>query len=230
MYRKATTSYPAGGLCLICKHWISGGNAGYWICSAFPDGMPEAIANAHVDHRYLFPGDNGIHFEFDDETYLSEGDLADTIKVVDRIYQKNNTKLLQGFQYLRRHHQMAWKAFEEGRISQDELLDALTEWLLRDWLDTHWLIGGVDAEWFKLENNLWIEAAPPFSTQALDAIDPSLDQLKEYDSRLLVPAHRDIPDDFSDVTREIFQRVNADHVVMWESRRTFLRERYFDRS
>jgi hypothetical protein len=34
-----------------------------WRCTAFPDGIPEAILHSEVDHRQPFEGDHGIQFE-----------------------------------------------------------------------------------------------------------------------------------------------------------------------
>jgi hypothetical protein len=47
--------------CTLCAH-LQGfeGDGGY--CSAFPDGIPDAIFSNEFDHRAEYPGDNGIRF------------------------------------------------------------------------------------------------------------------------------------------------------------------------
>ena len=44
--------------CMRCKHYLAG-----WLCEAFPEGIPEAIATGEHDHTEPYEGDNGIQFE-----------------------------------------------------------------------------------------------------------------------------------------------------------------------
>jgi len=48
-------------LCAICARvdWRKGGP----VCSAFPRGIPAAIAERLFDHRQVYPGDGGVRFE-----------------------------------------------------------------------------------------------------------------------------------------------------------------------
>jgi len=46
-------------LCWYCRHRVEG----TWTCAAFPDGIPEAIADGDFDHRAQYRGDEGIRFE-----------------------------------------------------------------------------------------------------------------------------------------------------------------------
>jgi hypothetical protein len=45
--------------CVWCRHRSADGRT----CSAFPDGIPEAIASNRHDHRHAYDGDGGLTFE-----------------------------------------------------------------------------------------------------------------------------------------------------------------------
>jgi len=45
--------------CLGCQ-WL---RESQLACRAFPAGIPDDIRLARFDHRRLYPGDNGIHFD-----------------------------------------------------------------------------------------------------------------------------------------------------------------------
>ena len=45
--------------CVWCRHRRADGRT----CSAFPDGIPEAIVNNRHDHRHAYDGDGGLTFE-----------------------------------------------------------------------------------------------------------------------------------------------------------------------
>jgi hypothetical protein len=61
--------------CVGCRHFGRGfakrdvdgpvmSDAGTtWSCAAFPDGIPDAIADGEFDHRRPYPGDHGTQFE-----------------------------------------------------------------------------------------------------------------------------------------------------------------------
>lgn len=47
--------------CRFCVHFDKE-NPHKLRCDAFPDGIPLEIAHNVVDHRFAFPGDNGIRY------------------------------------------------------------------------------------------------------------------------------------------------------------------------
>lgn len=54
------TTYPAP-ICLWCVHFIP--EAKGMTCTAFPEGIPEAIVLSRVFHTAPYPGDQGIAFQ-----------------------------------------------------------------------------------------------------------------------------------------------------------------------
>jgi len=53
-------------VCYRCAHYsfnVYTNPDGFRRCSAFPDGIPDAIFIGGIDHTSPFPGDNGIMFE-----------------------------------------------------------------------------------------------------------------------------------------------------------------------
>ncbi len=50
-------------VCVICKHMRTVVKNGKMTCDAFPDGIPDEILTAKVDHYKPYPGDHGIQFE-----------------------------------------------------------------------------------------------------------------------------------------------------------------------
>ena len=58
-------------ICAICTRvdWRKGGP----VCTAFPEGIPDAITEGLFDHRRAYPGDGGVRFE------LAEG-KADSLR------------------------------------------------------------------------------------------------------------------------------------------------------
>ena len=46
--------------CIKCRHFIKGSKP--WKCLAFTQGIPLDIIEGY-DHKYAYPGDNGIRFE-----------------------------------------------------------------------------------------------------------------------------------------------------------------------
>lgn len=54
--------------CHTCKHFLHGiqdASGGFVeICAAFPEGIPEEIAQGRHKHREPFPGDSGIQYRY----------------------------------------------------------------------------------------------------------------------------------------------------------------------
>jgi hypothetical protein len=54
------------GLCYKCRHWRENDDDDVPVCDAYPDGIPQQIMNAALDHTVPQPGDHGIRFEADE--------------------------------------------------------------------------------------------------------------------------------------------------------------------
>ena len=51
-------------ICHFCRHYdLDATLDGMFRCKAFPKAMPMIIRSGEFDHRYPYPGDNGIRFE-----------------------------------------------------------------------------------------------------------------------------------------------------------------------
>lgn len=51
-------------LCLDCEHYIGlRGVRERYVCTAFPDGIPDEILFDGADHTVPWPGDRGIQFK-----------------------------------------------------------------------------------------------------------------------------------------------------------------------
>lgn len=46
-------------MCGVCRHMAPVA----WTCTAFPDGIPNALDMAGADHRAPLPGDHGVRFQ-----------------------------------------------------------------------------------------------------------------------------------------------------------------------
>lgn len=50
--------------CGICKHLDKdNADSGFFVCKAFPDGIPEKFLDNKKRHNKPYPGDNGFQFE-----------------------------------------------------------------------------------------------------------------------------------------------------------------------
>ena len=50
-------------LCVHCRRFMGFSPVGKPYCEAFPDGIPDKVWDAKVDHTTPYTGDNGITFE-----------------------------------------------------------------------------------------------------------------------------------------------------------------------
>ena len=64
----------AAPMCVSCRHYDRS-NEDELTCSAYPDGIPEAILDSEVDHRQPYRGDHGITFDLDPRHPMPEGYL-----------------------------------------------------------------------------------------------------------------------------------------------------------
>lgn len=48
-------------MCMFCRHYDR--QAETFACSAYPDGIPDAIVRSEVDHRKPHTDDHGIRFD-----------------------------------------------------------------------------------------------------------------------------------------------------------------------
>jgi hypothetical protein len=50
-------------LCMVCKHRKKDATGHWFVCEAFPEGIPGEIITGVFKHTRKYPGDNGIRFE-----------------------------------------------------------------------------------------------------------------------------------------------------------------------
>jgi hypothetical protein len=50
-------------MCVFCRHYDR--QSEQLACTAYPDGIPDAILRSAVDHRQPYSGDHDIQFESD---------------------------------------------------------------------------------------------------------------------------------------------------------------------
>lgn len=67
-----------GALCFACQHWQGG------TCTAFPDGIPDAIFFDGDDHREPVDGDGGVVFKLRDG---GQDDLDQWERLHNLVYQ-----------------------------------------------------------------------------------------------------------------------------------------------
>lgn len=70
-------------LCSACQRFRPGFDGA--TCSAFPDGIPDAILVGGYDHRNPFPGDGGARFVRDPDKALPSG-FEEDAKPRDPVY------------------------------------------------------------------------------------------------------------------------------------------------
>ena len=68
--------FPAPFLCLWCRRFRPESETEG--CTAFPDGIPDAVAQNRQDHREPIDGDNGLRFDPDDG-YQDSVDFVDSL-------------------------------------------------------------------------------------------------------------------------------------------------------
>jgi hypothetical protein len=225
--QKAGKLRPPGGLCHHCAHFQwNVTQDGCWSCTAYPEGIPYEISNAQVDHRYPYDDDQDIQF------LLREGQQVH--QVIERNLLDNRLRLLRGFQRMWMHHQQARQAYATGEIDQEQLLNALSDWLLMDWVPNHWTIGKND-RWYRLismkpdfYDEFWVEAAPPFP---METITSSEHQVSEEfnDERLFYEANYDVPSDIeADSVRRLYEIMRFERSEMKQRVKTFLQDALFE--
>jgi hypothetical protein len=65
-------------LCYRCEHFTPSLEKPFWICKAFPKGIPIEIISWKHDHHEMFPGDNGVVFAEKRDYHLPGGHDQDT--------------------------------------------------------------------------------------------------------------------------------------------------------
>lgn len=152
---------PPGVMCRHCKH-LRNETVGIAIytCSAYPNGIPYEFRESQVDHRRPYPGDQGIRFE-PKEGYQVDEDLEQGLR-------EESEDMLHSFRQLWFHHAAVMQEYEAGRLTREDVLDQLSEWLLQDKGEYYWTVVWATRQWFRLYGDVWMETEPLFTMEEIE--------------------------------------------------------------
>jgi hypothetical protein len=107
--------------------------------------------------------------------------------------------LMKFFQQVRRKTTRLWRAMEARQISEEILLDKLSDAMCMDNTGKYWAMGASDEKWYVYNGITWGDGVCPYTTDQLDRVETTIAaQDNLIDDRIMSETfpemYRDVPE------------------------------------
>ncbi|MBK8023155.1 MAG: hypothetical protein IPK19_17450 [Chloroflexi bacterium] len=83
----------------------------------------------------------------------------------------NTPKDASGFQQLWFRHAAVVQEYEAGRLTREDVIEQLSEWLLQDKGEYYWTVVWATRQWFRLYGDVWMETEPLFTMEEIEGME-----------------------------------------------------------